>query len=345
VLLKVLLIAAAMWWIFTKPEYMVFGVVVAQIDPLSVAALRGDSRMSDSAKSILSAWASFDDPVTVLLTIAVSGYVLENQATAAGFGSFVDSLAANAVFVVVALVLWVLFSNARRERVTAFLGRRTPVTISPERLSVAKTIAVGCLVITGVVLAVYLSLMFAVALVGLFLRLPNRFTPLMDFAVRTALVVATFALGVVLANGIALWPGVLLGFLAFGAQVVVGFLLTIGHPWRDRVSLALSQQNGLTAIVLALVLEPALPGSVGTVAPAIVIVNLLHYMANLGLGTYSVPARSAARIAASFTRALRSSNLFRTSSKRNDLAGGPVEDSTSISGSRLRSGNNSVTRS
>lgn len=345
VLLKVVLIAGAMWWIFTKPEYMVLGVAVAQIDPLSVAALRDDSRMSDSAKSILSAWAAFDDPVTVLLTIAVSGYVLDNPAISAGFGSFLGSLLANAALVVVVLVLWGLFSDIRRKRVTAFLRRRAPVPVSRKPPPVGKVVAAGVLVVAGVALAVWLSLMFAVALVGLFLRLPERFTWLVDRAVLGALVAATFALGVVLANGIALWPGVVLGLLAFGAQVVVGFLLTVGHPGRDRVSLALSQQNGITAIVLALVLEPALPEAVGTVAPAIVTVNLLHHMTNLRPGTYSWPARMATRTAASFTRAPRSSRVLRNSSNRTDRVTDPAAGAAAINGSTLRSGKTSITRS
>ncbi|NUR64455.1 MAG: hypothetical protein HOQ47_01735, partial [Streptomyces sp.] len=53
-----------------------------------------------------------------------------------------------------------------------------------------------------------------------------------------------------------------------------------GFPARDRVSLSLSQQNGITAIILALLLEPALPQAVAVIAPAILVVNLLHLGSN-----------------------------------------------------------------
>ncbi|MFJ2924851.1 hypothetical protein ACIPIU_07430 [Streptomyces massasporeus] len=47
--------------------------------------------------------------------------------------------------------------------------------------------------------------------------------------------------------------------------------------WPDLAHLGFGQQNGITAILLALALEPRFPGTVGVVGPAIVTVNLLHH--------------------------------------------------------------------
>jgi NhaP-type Na+/H+ or K+/H+ antiporter len=80
VVLKAALISGVMVLAFDRPEYLILGIVVAQIDPLSVAALSRDGHMSQRARSLLSAWASFDDPMTVLLTLYVAGYAY----TAAG---------------------------------------------------------------------------------------------------------------------------------------------------------------------------------------------------------------------------------------------------------------------
>ena len=74
VVLKAAMISGVMVLAFDRPEYLVLGIVVAQIDPLSVAALSEDRHMSQRARSLLMAWASFDDPMTVLLTLYVAGY-------------------------------------------------------------------------------------------------------------------------------------------------------------------------------------------------------------------------------------------------------------------------------
>nr|BFE49513.1 hypothetical protein GCM10017745_29400 [Saccharothrix mutabilis subsp. capreolus] len=80
VLAKVALIFGVMFLVYRQPEHLVFAVAVAQIDPLSVAAVRAKSKMSDSAKALLSAWASFDDPITVLLTVYITSFALQGGA-------------------------------------------------------------------------------------------------------------------------------------------------------------------------------------------------------------------------------------------------------------------------
>ena len=53
----------------STPYSYVLAIIVAQIDPLSVAALAGtvEQGLSNRAKNLLHAWSSFDDPMTVLL--------------------------------------------------------------------------------------------------------------------------------------------------------------------------------------------------------------------------------------------------------------------------------------
>jgi hypothetical protein len=83
-----------------------------------------------------------------------------------------------------------------------------------------------------------------------------------------------------LVNGVSLGHGALLGVMAFLAQIVAAAALTQGMPRADRVHLALAQQNGITAIILALRLEIQFTGAVAVIAPAIVVTNLSHAMAN-----------------------------------------------------------------
>ncbi|MET8053576.1 hypothetical protein ABZU75_38940 [Streptosporangium sp. NPDC005286] len=57
-------------------------------------------------------------------------------------------------------------------------------------------------------------------------------------------------------------------------------MLTHGLPLIDRVHLGLAQQNGVTAVILALVFERDFGGFVAVIAPAILTVNLVHAVAN-----------------------------------------------------------------
>jgi hypothetical protein len=82
VVLKAVLIGVAIVLFSRQERLLPLGVVMAQIDPLSVAAMNDNPRMSERAKSILAAWASFDDPVTVLLTFYVTGLTLLSPITA-----------------------------------------------------------------------------------------------------------------------------------------------------------------------------------------------------------------------------------------------------------------------
>ncbi|RLK61796.1 hypothetical protein CLV68_2337 [Actinokineospora cianjurensis] len=260
VLAKTALIAGVMYLVDSRPVSVVLGVAVAQIDPLSVAATM-DRRMSERAKAILSAWAAFDDPVTVLLVVYFSAFALGTPGVlAAGLADFGTSLLLNAGYAVVVAGLWLLL----RSRLPGWLV----LLAAPAALAVAAT----------------QGLMLGIALAGLVVR-PFEGEPRAEKAVERiltgALLLAGVALGAVLAGVVGpgslglLLKGLLLGVAAFGAQMLVGSLIAIRLPRYDRWCLALSQQNGLTAIVLALLLEPNFPGTVTVVAPAIVVTYVL----------------------------------------------------------------------
>ncbi|MFE2753578.1 hypothetical protein ACFXGA_16440 [Actinosynnema sp. NPDC059335] len=270
VLAKVALIFGAVFFVFREPEHLVLAVAVAQIDPLSVAAMRAGSRMSDSAKALLSAWASFDDPITVLLTVYLTAFALRGGAVG-GVGSFAVNLLLNLALAGVAFVLWALVRGRVRR---AEAGGRA-VRYAVRAVMVVAVLALGFV-------AVQHSLLLALALLGLFFR-PDL-GRWVDGLAEVGMFLATAAVGLVLAAEFS-WAlagvGAVLGVAAFGAQAVVAFALTVPRQWRgDRVRLALGQQNGLTAIILALLLEPTFPGAIAVVAPAVIVVNLLHAAAN-----------------------------------------------------------------
>jgi NhaP-type Na+/H+ or K+/H+ antiporter len=323
VVAKALLISALMFAFFHKPAYIALGAVVAQIDPLSVAALQKSSRMSTRAKALLLAWASFDDPVTTLLTVyAVSvavaagalGGAGASHLTDGGLAAFGSGLAWNLLLAGAVFAAWWAVTRrwARPER-RARRGRRGPLAaVRHLRYVVGRAPAGGpgagpdrgrgrlpagfraecALLAAAAVAAVWQFRMLAIALIGLFLRPrsardPDGFGRFVERLTTVAFALATIALGVILVPDVQWLPGVTLGLAAFAAQALAGMVLGRTQERADRVSLALAQQNGITAIVLALLLESTFPGTVAVVAPAILVINVLHVASNGGYDAWT----------------------------------------------------------
>ena len=282
VVMKAALITGVMFAVFHNTAYLVLGVAVAQIDPLSVVALGRSSRLSPRSRRLLLAWASFDDPVTTLLTIYVAAVALSlhtgNAAVGldlGGPGAFAVNLLGNAA---VAAVAMLAYRWARR-------------------LSPWPRFVVACALLVGVfVIAIVQEWVLAVALAGLAIRpvLPGRpaaVARLLDAGIDTAFVLASGLLGLVLALGISPLPGLVLGITAFAVHALVSVPLTRAQTASDRIRLALAQQNGITAIILALLLEPAFGGTVAVVAPAILVINVLYLAGNGLYGSYGTTGR------------------------------------------------------
>ncbi|NRQ32498.1 hypothetical protein HII36_11705 [Nonomuraea sp. NN258] len=275
VVLKALLITGVMLLVMREPVALVLGIAVAQIDPLSVAAMSGRSRLSPRALALLRAWSAFDDPITALLIVYVSAFTLDWSGVAghvagapavADVTSYLLNLTANLGF---AAGTWLVWAAARWLLRRGGRGNtRRPATTALMLLLLAALVTV----------AVMNYLMLGIALVGLFFR--PLAPEVVDRVSGGALTLAGFALGMLLTPGIDPLLGVVLGLATFGSQVFVGYALTRRLPSTDRGYLMLGQQNGITAIVLSLTLEPAFPGVVGIVAPAILVVNLLHIVSN-----------------------------------------------------------------
>jgi Sodium/hydrogen exchanger family len=279
VLIKAALIGAVLYAAFGKPEYLLLGVVMAQIDPLSVAALDRSTRLSDRGRTLLAAWSSFDDPVTTVLVIVLAGMVGHSGATgagkdtAAGLPNPLAGVWGNALLAVAMGVVWLLLRRFRPGE------RRT----RPFRAW--QAVAVFFLMGFGVV-AVGQFLMLGLAVAGLFYR--PRIAERLSQVTGVAFAAATVVLGLVLGGGINVGVGAVLGLAAYAAQVVVGAAIT----WRlqgDRLRLSLSQQAGITSVILALLLEPSFPGTVAIVGPAILVVNLLHVVANMAVERWFPP--------------------------------------------------------
>lgn len=270
---KAFLTGGVMVLAYGSAGYLLLGVAVAQIDPLSVAASIQDYGMSQRAKSILLAWASFDDPVTVLLVAYLASATLPaigghggSALVIAGGSSVQWQIVLNVALVAIAGLAWYL------------------AAVRAGWLGSARGNVLLCLILLGLIaLAVSYGLLVGIAVCGLFFR--PRIDWLISRVVDSAFYLATFMLGLLLVTGVHLAAGLLLGASVFAVQAMAGTLIGRGLPRGDRVHLALGQQNGLTAIVLALALEPYLPSAVGIVAIAILVVNILHILGN-GIWSY-----------------------------------------------------------
>ncbi|WP_272475850.1 cation:proton antiporter [Baekduia alba] len=114
VVLKAALIGVLLALVFGDARLLILGVVMAQIDPLSVSALEREGRLSPRAQSILRAWSSFDDPVTVLLAWLVIQVADQRSGGAGGLLVYVQALAVNLLLAGgVAVVFWATKRPAR----------------------------------------------------------------------------------------------------------------------------------------------------------------------------------------------------------------------------------------
>jgi hypothetical protein len=262
VLLKAFIIGGIMVLLFGDPFLWVVGIAVAQIDPIGVSALEQNSRMSERARSILRAWSSLDDPVT-LMTVYVPKILVMlgvlNVPVLVGLPN-AQGLLLNLLLVCVMYALWRFVEQVLCP--PAWLGA-----------GIGSIIVFG-----GVFWGSWHFLLIGVAIAGLSVR--PMLGRLVDLAPRLAFLGATFFIVALALTGMDIWQGLALGVCAYGAQIVAAHLLTRSVSRSDRWRLAFTQISGITAILLALVLEPVKPGAIAIVAPAILTVYALYFGVN-----------------------------------------------------------------
>jgi len=273
VVVKAGLTGVVMLLVYSNPAYLILGVAVAQIDPLSVASMLKYRAMSERAKAILSAWASFDDPITVLLVLYLAPFALPAARAHTGSGSafagqgslpaYLMHLGLNLVLIAVAAAIWLCLREIRRRW--------------PGKVSLVHGLACAFLVLM-LIAAIKFGLLLGFTVCGLFFRPPVA--RVMSWIVPMAFYSATFLLGIFLVGGANVLAGILLGATAFGVQILAGRVIGRRLSRQDQMHIALGQQNGITAIVLALALDPYFPQAVGIIAVAVLVVNVVNVVAN-----------------------------------------------------------------
>lgn len=254
VIAKSLMTGTVVWLIFGTTEAFLFGIVVAQIDPLAVAKLLEgkSSRFTEGGRTILRAWSSFDDPVTVLLATYVYLPLVVVGQQEFSIWSYVVQLTLNLLLAGVIYCLHRFF-------------------IKHHKLELA-------LLLLAFLVAVPFQLMLGMAIIGLFLR--PRFDQLATL-VHLSFLIAAAILGTLVEITIPyILVGSLVGICAYGAQAVATFLVAPRLNVVDKAFLATAQYNGITAVILALVLSRWIPSIVSVTAVAVIVINVLYYGIN-----------------------------------------------------------------
>jgi NhaP-type Na+/H+ or K+/H+ antiporter len=279
VLVKSIITGATLAFLFHDPFFFILGITVAQIDPLSVASLMKGRRMSKKAKTILASWASFDDPVTVLLSLYAPLLVI--QLTGIEVGSIAGGATTTDSFVAYLRELGLNLGLAAQAfclyTVIRFYAKKIAAWVAA-----GVSLALYALLALTFSVSIVYFMMLGIALIGLFLR-PPKVDNFIETVIKWALCFAAILLGLLLIGGINPWKGIALGIMAYIAQIFVGFILTQKLNKKDSWHIAFAQQNGITAIILALLFESVHPGTVAIVAPAIIVINTLHWLCNLAI--------------------------------------------------------------
>ena len=255
VLLKTAIITLFVW-VFTKNAYaLILALIVAQIDPLSVVSISNRNRLSERGNSILKAWASFDDPMTVVLSI-FAAQIISKTTMEFEWSLVLDNLLIFGFNLAFAIAIYILNKLATKIKYADYI-----------------------LFVVALTFSIYFNLIFAIAIIGLFLR--PKFEVIINKSVNIAFLLSSLVLGFLLAEGMDIKMGIWLGLGAVLSQVIVGFMLfafsDLGR--RDKLYLAFAQQSGITAIVLALLFEPQFK-TVAIVGPAIFTINIIYVVSN-----------------------------------------------------------------
>jgi len=250
VIFKVIFVGTILFLLTDNPLSFLLATIIAQIDPVSVASLDNTkSKLTKQGKTILRAWASFDDPITVVLAISISMIILSIQTSPLSI--FYTELY-NLLLVFLIYIIYYFIKNK-------------------------SSILLYVLLFFAFIFSIYFELFLAIAVIGLFLR-PKL--PFLDLLIYLLFLIVSFVIGVFINNGINLYEGVLYGVFTILAQVITTFILGRELIRCDKVRLSIAQQSGITAITLSLFLATKHDDIIPTIIVAIITINILYVIIN-----------------------------------------------------------------
>lgn len=266
VILKISIIGGILWLYMQTPVAFLLAAIIAQIDPLSISALEKSKNLSKDGETILRAWSSFDDPITIIVSLWLASFVYIN--TSVSFSEIVSDAAItfyyNIIMAVIVYFLW-RFLRPLNKAITCF-----------------------SLLFISFILTIYFELFLGFAIIALFVR-----PPLFDYEetiIFVTLLIVSIILGMLLTNGINIIIGVIMGISTMLSQFIVAFFLTEKMTFHDKVKLSFAHQSGITAISLSLYFMQYDSSLIKSIAVAIVTINIGYIFANQIIDKLIIPS-------------------------------------------------------
>ena len=258
VVLKIAFIGSILYLITGSLISFLLACIVAQIDPLAIAKLTQNpkNKLSNRAESLLKAWASFDDPMTILIAFyLLLPLLVTNQSN---ISTYFLNLFYNLFFAGIVY----LFNYFVLKQKFQFI-----------------------LLITSLIVGISFQYMLGIALIALFLR-PKislfhlNFYSLITNLTSSAYYISVIILGILVSKGVDLKTGIILGILAFLSQFLVTYILLGNFDKSDKIKLSLTQYNGITSIILSSLIVVYYSQTVAIISVAIVTISVLYFSAN-----------------------------------------------------------------
>lgn len=234
-----------------------FSLALAQIDPIGTAKYLEGSNTSARVKSILRTVSSFDDPITVILTVVGIGFIgIENNSF---FSQYLVSLLYNIGFAIVLIQLF-------------------------RYLESKKVWVIHVISVLVILIVVWKQLFLGLAVAALFVR-PKHYEQYLPRVVKYAFYLSLVILiPFIRLDTSSIVIGLVLGMLSYSSQILVGLIMTRGMKQSERRSIMFAQFNGITSVILALFLNSELGNDLYNIPliiiSAILVVDGLYYLFN-----------------------------------------------------------------
>lgn len=264
--IKIILPGLALVWLSHSSAKIAFlcSTAIAQIDPIVASQSLKNIKFKKRSETILRAWSSFDDPVTVLFAFYI--FLPISQGNSFNFIEYfvshilIDILVIGGIYFASNKLLKPWYKRAKDKVITAI-----------------NTTIIGLVFIYGLLTSSFL----APAAIGLFIRPfnPDNVSNVINgIACFSATIIGAFA-----ANSIIDWQsGSILAISMLVAHALATQFL-IKESSYSKLKLMFSHQNGMTAILLTIGLEVSGQGMSNLLPitlPAIILIAFFYFLSN-----------------------------------------------------------------
>ncbi|MDJ0618832.1 MAG: hypothetical protein QNJ63_19175 [Calothrix sp. MO_192.B10] len=245
--------------------------VIAQIDPIAAAHSLDYSNISKKSETILRAWSSFDDPITVLFAF----YIFRPIILLVDF-NFNEYLFRIVRDITTCFIVYFIYKQIYRK-----YSKKLPI---PIKYKIKFKIFLETITIIGIIIYSILSASFLLpAAIGLFIRpfAAEKLTKINSAIFYFSVII----LGLLSANLSLDWnSGLILAFSTFFLAQVLVTLLFLKDSTESKTRVMFGHQNGMTAMLLTVAIEVS--GSEKTAQllsvtlPAIICIAIFYFASN-----------------------------------------------------------------